>query len=225
MDTLRITPSILSANFVKLGEEASNVTGTGTDLIHLDVVDSYYAPNLTVRSMVCSTIKPYATIPVDIHLITKPVDDLIQSFGKTGTGVIAFHPEASKHTDHNLNLVRNMGCQAGLVLGPATPANLIENALDELDMILLMLANPGFGGQNFIPYTLIKIRQVKGVLDNCESQTGWCIALEVNGGIKTGDIAEVATTGTGTFVVGSAIFNQSNYKAVIDEMRKKLAKV
>lgn len=225
MNTFRIAPSILSADFAKLGEEVSKVIDAGADLIHFDVMDNHYVPNLTIGPMVCSAIKPYATVPVDVHLMVEPVDDLIQLFGKAGADIITFHPEASKHIDRSLSLVKSMGCQAGLVLNPATPVNLIENVLDKLDMVLLMSVNPGFGGQSFIPHTLIKIRQVRGMLDNYESQTGRRIALEVDGGIKTGNIAEVAAAGADTFVAGSAIFSQPDYKAVIDEMRKELAKV
>ncbi|WP_308022683.1 ribulose-phosphate 3-epimerase [Neisseria oralis] len=225
MNTFRIAPSILSADFAKLGEEVSKVVDAGADLIHFDVMDNHYVPNLTIGPMVCSAIKPYATVPVDVHLMVEPVDDLIQLFGKAGADIITFHPEASKHIDRSLSLVKSMGCQAGLVLNPATPVNLIENVLDKLDMVLLMSVNPGFGGQSFIPHTLIKIRQVRGMLDNYESQTGRRIALEVDGGIKTGNIAEVAAAGADTFVAGSAIFSQPDYKAVIDEMRKELAKV
>ena len=225
MNTFRIAPSILSADFAKLGEEVSKVIDAGADLIHFDVMDNHYVPNLTIGPMVCSAIKPYATVPVDVHLMVEPVDDLIQLFGKAGADIITFHPEASKHIDRSLSLVKSMGCQVGLVLNPATPVNLIENVLDKLDMVLLMSVNPGFGGQSFIPHTLIKIRQVRGMLDNYESQTGRRIALEVDGGIKTGNIAEVAAAGADTFVAGSAIFSQPDYKAVIDEMRKELAKV
>ena len=225
MNTFRIAPSILSADFAKLGEEVSKVIDAGADLIHFDVMDNHYVPNLTIGPMVCSAIKPYATVPVDVHLMVEPVDDLIQLFGKAGADIITFHPEASKHIDRSLSLVKSMGCQAGLVLNPATPVNLIENVLDKLDMVLLMSVNPGFGGQSFIPHTLIKIRQVRGMLDNYESQTGRRIALEVDGGIKTGNIAEVAAAGADTFVAGSAIFSQPNYKTVIDEMKKELAKV
>ena len=225
MNTFRIAPSILSADFAKLGEEVSKVIDAGADLIHFDVMDNHYVPNLTIGPMVCSAIKPYATVPVDVHLMVEPVDDLIQSFGKAGADIITCHPEASKPIDRSLSLVKSMGCQAGLVLNPATPVNLIENVLEKLDMVLLMSVNPGFGGQSFIPHTLIKIRQVRGMLDNYESQTGRRIALEVDGGIKTGNIAEVAAAGADTFVAGSAIFSQPDYKAVIDEMRKELAKV
>lgn len=225
MNTFRIAPSILSADFAKLGEEVSKVVDAGADLIHFDVMDNHYVPNLTIGPMVCSAIKPYATVPVDVHLMVEPVDDLIQLFGKAGADIITFHPEASKHIDRSLSLVKSMGCQAGLVLNPATPVNLIENVLDKLDMVLLMSVNPGFGGQSFISHTLIKIRQVRGILDNYESQTGRRIALEVDGGIKTGNIAKVAAAGADTFVAGSAIFSQPDYKAVIDEMRKELAKV
>ncbi|KPN74720.1 MULTISPECIES: ribulose-phosphate 3-epimerase [Neisseria] len=223
MQKFRIAPSILSADFARLGEEVSKVIEAGADLIHFDVMDNHYVPNLTFGPMVCAALKPYATVPVDVHLMVEPVDDLIQSFAKAGADIITFHPEASKHIDRSLGLIKDAGCQAGLVLNPATPVYLLENVLDKLDMVLLMSVNPGFGGQSFIPQTLVKIRQVRDLLNMYEAESGRKIALEVDGGIKTDNIAEVARAGADTFVAGSAIFGQADYKAVIDNMRAELA--
>ncbi|MDO1508971.1 ribulose-phosphate 3-epimerase [Neisseria sp. MVDL18-041461] len=221
----RIAPSILSADFACLGKEVSAVIEAGADLIHFDVMDNHYVPNLTFGPMVCAALKPYATVPVDVHLMVEPVDDLIRSFSQAGADIITFHPEASRHVDRSLGLIKEAGCQAGLVLNPATPVYVLENVLDKLDMVLLMSVNPGFGGQSFIPQTLVKIRQVRDLLDMYESESGRRIALEVDGGIKTDNIAKVAAAGADTFVAGSAIFGKPDYKAVIDEMRAELAKV
>lgn len=223
MQKFRIAPSILSADFARLGEEVSKVIEAGADLIHFDVMDNHYVPNLTFGPMVCAALKPYASVPVDVHLMVEPVDDLIQSFAKAGADIITFHPEASKHIDRSLGLIKDAGCQAGLVLNPATPVYLLENVLDKLDMVLLMSVNPGFGGQSFIPQTLVKIRQVRDLLNMYEAESGRKIALEADGGIKTDNIAEVARAGADTFVAGSAIFGQADYKAVIDNMRAELA--
>ncbi|MDO5640067.1 MAG: ribulose-phosphate 3-epimerase [Neisseria sp.] len=225
MQKFRIAPSILSADFARLGEEVTRVIEAGADLIHFDVMDNHYVPNLTFGPMVCEALKPYATVPVDVHLMVEPVDDLIQSFAKAGADIITFHPEASRHVDRSLSLIKEAGCQAGLVLNPATPVYLLENVLDRLDMVLLMSVNPGFGGQKFIPQTLVKIRQVRDLLDIYQAESGRRIALEVDGGIKTDNIAEVAAAGADTFVAGSAIFGQPDYKAVIDAMRRELAAV
>jgi len=194
-------------------------------MIHFDVMDNHYVPNLTFGPMICAALRPHTSAPIDVHLMIEPVDDMIGAFIKAGADIITFHPEASRHVDRSLSLIKDAGKQAGLVLNPATSIAVLENVLDKLDMVLLMSVNPGFGGQSFIPHTLIKIRQVREMLDNYESQTGRRIALEVDGGIKTGNIAEVAAAGADTFVAGSAIFSQPDYKAVIDEMRKELAKV
>jgi ribulose-phosphate 3-epimerase len=194
-------------------------------LIHFDVMDNHYVPNLTFGPMVCAALKPYATVPVDVHLMVEPVDDLIHAFAKAGANIITFHPEASRHIDRSLGLIKEYGCQAGLVLNPATPVNILENVLDKLDMVLLMSVNPGFGGQSFIPNTLVKIRKVREMLDEYERQSGRHIALEVDGGVKTDNIAEIAAAGADTFVAGSAIFGKPDYKAVIDEMRQQLAQV
>ena len=223
MTDYRIAPSILSADFARLGEEVAEVIRAGADLIHFDVMDNHYVPNLTFGPMVCAALKPYATVPVDVHLMVEPVDDLIHAFAKAGANIITFHPEASRHVDRSLGLIKEYGCQAGLVLNPATPVNILENVLDKLDMVLLMSVNPGFGGQSFIPNTLVKIRKVREMLDEYERQNGRHIALEVDGGVKTDNIAEIAAAGADTFVAGSAIFGKPDYKAVIDEMRQQLA--
>ncbi|MGN6850776.1 ribulose-phosphate 3-epimerase [Neisseria sp. HMSC075C10] len=225
MTDYRIAPSILSADFARLGEEVGEVIRAGADLIHFDVMDNHYVPNLTFGPMVCAALKPYATMPVDVHLMVEPVDDLIHAFAKAGANIITFHPEASRHVDRSLGLIKEYGCQAGLVLNPATPVNILENVLDKLDMVLLMSVNPGFGGQSFIPNTLGKIRKVREMLDEYERQSGRHIALEVDGGVKTDNIAEIAAAGADTFVAGSAIFGKPDYKAVIDEMRQQLAQV
>ena len=225
MTDYRIAPSILSADFARLGEEVAEVIRAGADLIHFDVMDNHYVPNLTFGPMVCAALKPYATVPVDVHLMVEPVDDLIHAFAKAGANIITFHPEASRHVDRSLGLIKEYGCQAGLVLNPATPVNILENVLDKLDMVLLMSVNPGFGGQSFIPNTLVKIRKVREMLDEYEWQSGRHIALEVDGGVKTDNIAEIAAAGADTFVAGSAIFGKPDYKAVIDEMRQQLAQV
>lgn len=225
MTDYRIAPSILSADFARLGEEVAEVIRAGADLIHFDVMDNHYVPNLTFGPMVCAALKPYATVPVDVHLMVEPVDDLIHAFAKAGANIITFHPEASRHVDRSLGLIKEYGCQAGLVLNPATPVNILENILDKLDMVLLMSVNPGFGGQSFIPNTLVKIRKVREMLDEYERQSGRHIALEVDGGVKTDNIAEIAAAGADTFVAGSAIFGKPDYKAVIDEMRQQLAQV
>ena len=225
MADYRIAPSILSADFARLGEEVAEVIRAGADLIHFDVMDNHYVPNLTFGPMVCAALKPYATVPVDVHLMVEPVDDLIHAFAKAGANIITFHPEASRHVDRSLGLIKEYGCQAGLVLNPATPVNILENVLDKLDMVLLMSVNPGFGGQSFIPNTLVKICKVREMLDEYERQSGRHIALEVDGGVKTDNIAEIAAAGADTFVAGSAIFGKPDYKAVIDEMRQQLAQV
>ena len=211
MTDYRIAPSILSADFARLGEEVAEVIRAGADLIHFDVMDNHYVPNLTFGPMVCAALKPYATVPVDVHLMVEPVDDLIHAFAKAGANIITFHPEASRHIDRSLGLIKEYGCQAGLVLNPATPVNILENVLDKLDMVLLMSVNPGFGGQSFIPNTLVKVRKVREMLDEYERQSGRHIALEVDGGVKTDNIAEIAAAGADTFVAGSAIFGKPDY--------------
>jgi ribulose-phosphate 3-epimerase len=220
MSTYRIAPSILSADFARLGEEVRNVVTAGADIIHFDVMDNHYVPNLTIGPLVCQAIRPHVQVPIDVHLMVKPVDRIIPDFAKAGANIISFHPEASEHIDRTLQLIRDNGCQAGLVLNPATPLHYLEHVMDKLDLILLMSVNPGFGGQSFIPETLKKITAVRKLID----QSGRDIMLEVDGGIKVDNIAEVARAGADTFVAGSAIFGKPDYKAIIDAMRLELAK-
>ena len=221
----RISPSILSADFARLGEEVKNVIAAGADLIHFDVMDNHYVPNLTFGPMICEAIKPYATVPMDVHLMVEPVDDLIVSYAKAGANIITFHPDATHHVDRSLGLIKAQNCQAGLVLNPATPLHVLDYVLDKIDMVLLMSVNPGFGGQSFIPSTLDKTRALRLKLDEYAKVSGRHIAIEVDGGIKVNNIAEVAAAGADTFVAGSAIFGQDDYQAVIAAMRAELNKL
>lgn len=220
-----IAPSILSADFACLGEEVENVLAAGADVVHFDVMDNHYVPNLTVGPMVCSALRKHLDkkgieAPIDVHLMVSPVDSLITEFAKAGATYITFHPEASDHIDRSLQLIRDAGCKAGLVFNPATPLHYLDYVMDKLDVILLMSVNPGFGGQSFIPGTLDKLRQARAKID----ASGFDIRLEIDGGVKTDNIREVAEAGADMFVAGSAIFNKPDYKAVIDEMRDELAK-
>ena len=214
-----IAPSILSADFARLGEEVDAVLSAGADWIHFDVMDNHYVPNLTIGPMVCDSLRSYGiTVPIDVHLMVKPVDSLIEDFAKAGATYISFHPEASDHVDKSLQLVRKNGCKAGLVLNPESPLSLLENCWDKLDMVLLMSVNPGFGGQNFIPSVLDKITKLRQLIDDRNVE----IRLEVDGGIKLDNISEVAKAGADTFVSGSGIFGERNYQEVISKMRKSL---
>lgn len=218
----KIAPSILSADFARLGEEVDAVLAAGADFIHFDVMDNHYVPNLTVGPMVCKALRNYGvTAPIDVHLMVEPVDDLIVQFADAGATYITFHPEASRHLDRSLQLIKDSGCKAGLVLNPASPLEQIQYVMDKLDMLLLMSVNPGFGGQKFIPYVLDKLRAARSLID----ASGLPIRLEVDGGVGLANIRAVAEAGADTFVAGSAIFNAPDYRAVIAEMRAQLALV
>jgi len=215
---LRIAPSILSADFARLGEEVRAVEAAGADLLHFDVMDNHYVPNLTVGPMVCAAVKPHTRLPIDVHLMVKPVDRLVPEFARAGAAIISFHPEASEHVDRTIALIHEHGCKAGLVLNPATPLGCLEHTLDKLDLVLLMSVNPGFGGQQFIRSVLPKIAEVRRRID----QAGREVWLEVDGGVKTDNIAEIAAAGADTFVAGSAIFGSEDYAATIREMRRRV---
>lgn len=217
-----IAPSILSADFARLGDDVQKVLDDGADVVHFDVMDNHYVPNLTIGPMVCKALRDFGiTAPIDVHLMVEPVDTMIVDFAKAGASIITFHPDASKHVDRSLQLIKDHGCKAGLVLNPASSLEELTHVMDRLDVVLLMSVNPGFGGQSFIPHTLEKIRQVRKLID----ASGRDIRLQVDGGVKVDNIKEIAEAGADMFVAGSAIFNQPDYKAVIDEMRSELAKV
>ena len=222
MQPYAIAPSILSADFARLGEDVDRVLAAGADIVHFDVMDNHYVPNLTIGPMVCSALRKYGvTAPIDVHLMVKPVDRIIGDFIEAGATYITFHPEASEHIDRSLQLIKDGGCKAGLVFNPATPLDVLQHVMDKIDMVLLMSVNPGFGGQKFIPHTLDKLRQARQLID----QSGQAIRLEVDGGVNVQNIRQIAQAGADTFVAESAIFNAPDYQAVIQQMRAELAEV
>ncbi|MBF7728480.1 ribulose-phosphate 3-epimerase [Pseudomonas sp. N040] len=222
MQPFAIAPSILSADFARLGEEVDKVLAAGADIVHFDVMDNHYVPNLTIGPLVCTALRKYGiTAPIDAHLMVKPVDRIIGDFIEAGASYITFHPEASEHVDRSLQLIRAGGCKSGLVFNPATPLDVLRHVMDKVDMILLMSVNPGFGGQQFIPGTLDKLREARALID----ASGRDIRLEIDGGVNVQNIRAIAEAGADTFVAGSAIFNQPDYQAVIDAMRAELAQV
>ncbi|MCF6250378.1 MAG: ribulose-phosphate 3-epimerase [Methylococcaceae bacterium] len=217
-----IAPSILSADFAKLGEEVDNVLAAGADVVHFDVMDNHFVPNLTIGPLVCDALRKHGvTAPIDVHLMVEPVDRIIPDFAKAGASMITFHPEASTHIDRSLQMVRDAGCKSGLVFNPATSLSYLDYVMDKVDIILLMSVNPGFGGQSFIPSTLDKLREARKRID----ESGYDIRLEIDGGVKVDNIGEIKAAGADMFVAGSAIFSQPDYKKVIDDMRAEMAKV
>jgi ribulose-phosphate 3-epimerase len=225
MPDYRIAPSLLSADFARLGEEVRAVIAAGADFLHFDVMDNHYVPNLTIGPLVCEALKGHATVPIDVHLMVKPVDRIVPDFAKAGAAIVSFHPEASEHVDRTIGLIRECGCKAGLVFNPATPLEWLDHTIDKLDLVLIMSVNPGFGGQSFIPGALHKLALARERVDAAQQRTGRAILLEVDGGVKVDNIAAIAKAGADTFVAGSAIFGAGDYKATIARMRAELAQV
>jgi len=225
MPDYRIAPSLLSADFARLGDEVRAVIAAGADFLHFDVMDNHYVPNLTIGPLVCEALKAHATVPIDVHLMVKPVDRIVPDFAKAGAAIVSFHPEASEHVDRTIGLIRECGCKAGLVFNPATPLDWLDHTIDKLDLVLIMSVNPGFGGQSFIPGALDKLTLARARVDAAQQRTGRPILLEIDGGVKVDNIAAIAKAGADTFVAGSAIFGAGDYKATIASMRAELAKV
>jgi ribulose-phosphate 3-epimerase len=223
MPDCKIAPSLLSADCARLGEEVRAVIAAGADLIHFDVMDNHYVPNLTIGPLVCDAIRPHSSVPIDVHLMVKPVDRIIPDFAKAGAAIISFHPEASEHVDRTIGLIHDCGCKAGLVFNPATPLGWLDHVIDKLDLVLIMSVNPGFGGQSFIPHALVKLQAAKARIAAAEQRTGRPIILEVDGGVKVDNIGAIAAAGANAFVAGSAIFGSADYKATIASMRAAIA--